>query len=78
MTKTVIVTGAAGGMGLEVLRILAQQDVNVACVDLDESQLSQAIAGLGETRGEFLAFGADVSDEAAVARYVGKTVEGVR
>ena len=75
MTKTVIVTGAAGGMGLEVLRILAQQDVNVACVDLDESRLSQAIAGLGKTRGEFLAFGADVSDEAAVRRYVGKTVE---
>jgi NAD(P)-dependent dehydrogenase (short-subunit alcohol dehydrogenase family) len=74
MTKNVIVTGAAGGMGIEVLRILAQRDVNVACVDVDESRVSEAIESLGDTEGEFLAFGADVSDEAAVARYVARTV----
>jgi NAD(P)-dependent dehydrogenase (short-subunit alcohol dehydrogenase family) len=75
MAKNVIVNGAAGGMGIEAMRILALRDVNVACVDIDESKVAEAIESLGKTKGKFLAFGADVSDEAAVANYVSKTVE---
>ena len=75
MTKTVIVTGAAGGMGLEALRILAQRDVNVVCVDLDRSSVSQAVDVIAPVRGRFLAIGADVSDDAAVRHYVARAVE---
>src|SRR3546814_17046271 len=75
MTKTVIVTGAAGGMGLEALRILAQRDVNVVCVDLDQASVSQAIDLIGPTTGRLLATGADVSDDAAVRNYVARAVE---
>ncbi|WP_176489071.1 SDR family NAD(P)-dependent oxidoreductase [Rhizorhabdus dicambivorans] len=75
MTKTVIVTGAAGGMGLAALHILAQRDVNVVCVDLDRSTVSQAVDAIGATRGRFLAIGADVGDDSAVRNYVAHGVE---
>ena len=75
MTKTVIVTGAAGGMGLEALRILAQRDVNVVCIDLDQSSVSQAIETIGSRKGQFIAIGADVSDNDAVRSYVARTVD---
>jgi 3alpha(or 20beta)-hydroxysteroid dehydrogenase len=75
MTKTVIVTGAAGGMGLEALRLLAQRDVNVVCVDLDQASVLQAIDTIGLTNGRFLAIGADVSDNDAVRHYVTHALE---
>src|SRR5438477_9873645 len=75
ITKTVIVTGAAGGMGVEALRILAQRDVNVVCIDLDQASVSQAIDDIGPLRGRFLAIEADVSDDAAVRTFVAHTVK---
>ncbi|MCO5066740.1 MAG: SDR family oxidoreductase [Rhizobiaceae bacterium] len=75
MTKSVIVTGAGGGMGLEALRILARRDVNVACADIDRSRVLAAIESVGHTEGKFLAVEADVSDEAAVAGYVAEAAE---
>src|SRR3546814_20934099 len=74
MTKTVIVTGAAGGMGLEALRILAQRDVNVVCVDLDQASVSQAIDLIGPTTGRLLAIGAAVSDDSAVRNHVARAL----
>jgi meso-butanediol dehydrogenase/(S,S)-butanediol dehydrogenase/diacetyl reductase len=75
MTRTVIVTGAAGGMGLEALRILATRDVNVVCVDLDGSSVSRAIESIGPSQARFMAVGADVSDDADVRRYVARAAE---
>ena len=68
--KNVVVTGAAGGMGAEALKILAARDVNVVAVDLDEARVASTIAELGDTRGEFVAVGADVSDADDVRRFV--------
>lgn len=75
MTRTVIVTGAAGGMGLEALRTLAQRDVNVVCVDLDRSQVEAAIETVGLDGRRSIAVGADVSDDFAVRHYVARAVE---
>jgi NAD(P)-dependent dehydrogenase (short-subunit alcohol dehydrogenase family) len=66
----VIVTGAAGGMGTEVLRLLASRDVNAVCVDLDESSVANVLSSIGETKGELVPVGADVSKETEVERYV--------
>jgi NAD(P)-dependent dehydrogenase (short-subunit alcohol dehydrogenase family) len=74
-TRNLVVTGAAGGMGVEVLRLLAERDVNVVCVDLDQGRTAATIETLGETRGEFVAVGADVSDEHDVESYIGLAVE---
>jgi NAD(P)-dependent dehydrogenase (short-subunit alcohol dehydrogenase family) len=73
--RNLIVTGAAGGMGSEVLKLLAQRNANVVCVDLDESAMAEVIASLGATEGEFVAVGADAADEHAVERYVADAVE---
>jgi NAD(P)-dependent dehydrogenase (short-subunit alcohol dehydrogenase family) len=74
-TKNVIVTGAAGGMGSAVLDLLAQRDVNAICVDLDEGRVADAIDGLGESTGELVPVGADVSEADQVERYVGLAVD---
>ncbi|MGH2938425.1 MAG: SDR family NAD(P)-dependent oxidoreductase [Solirubrobacterales bacterium] len=73
--RNLVVTGASGGMGREVLRLLAARDVNVVCVDLDEESVQGAIDVLGETRGEFVAHGADVSEESAVEAYISLAVD---
>jgi len=75
MTRTVLITGAAGGMGLEALRLLARRDVNVVCVDLDRSLVARAIEDVGFHEGRAVAVGADVSDDNAVRAYVALTVE---
>lgn len=74
-TRNLVVTGAAGGMGIEVLRLLAERDANVVCVDLDGQAMAAVIDDLGETRGEFVAVGADVGDEAEVEAYIGLAVD---
>jgi len=74
-TRNLVVTGAAGGMGSAALQILSERDVNVVCVDREEDAVAAVIEGLGETRGEFVAVGADVSDAAAVEAYVELPVE---
>lgn len=73
--RNVVVTGAAGGMGIAVLEELAKRDVNVVAVDLREDAVQKVIDGLGETKGEMVAVGADVSDADAVEGYVNLAVE---
>lgn len=72
--KVIIVTGAAGGIGKEVVRKLAQEGAAITLVDLNEEAI-QAVADelqLGE-RG--LVVKADVSNETEVANYVNETMK---
>ena len=71
--KVVIVTGAAGGIGKEIVRKLANEGAKVTLVDLNE----EAVKGIVEEfelgdRG--LAVKADVSKEADVKNYVDQTI----
>lgn len=72
--KVIIVTGAAGGIGKEVVRKLTSEGARVTLVDVNEEAV-QAITeelSLGE-RG--LAVKADVSKEADVKNYVKQTMD---
>ncbi len=72
--KTVIVTGAAGGIGRAAVELLAREGAQVVAVDLKESPLDEALA-LAESAGaEAIAVGADVTDESDVQRYVDEAV----
>ena len=61
--KTVVVTGAAGAMGLAVVRAMLEDGAQVALVDIDALRLDGMIRFL---RGTTLAVACDVADAQAV------------
>ncbi len=63
--RTVIVTGAARGIGLELVKFFQAAGANTVAVDFDGDVLTEAVAGLG-----VLAISADVSRTADVQRVV--------
>lgn len=73
--KTFILTGAAGGLGTQAVRILAQRDVNVLCVDRDEDSLQRLRQEVSDRRANLEFCVADVSRREDVERYVNKAVE---
>ncbi|MFD1138041.1 SDR family NAD(P)-dependent oxidoreductase [Paenibacillus urinalis] len=73
--KTAIVTGAAGGIGKELVRRLAERNVNVVLVDLKEEAINATIKDLGLNDSNSLAVAADVSKEEDVQNYVNQAVE---
>jgi 3-oxoacyl-[acyl-carrier protein] reductase len=61
--KTVVVTGAAGAMGMAVVRAMLEEGAQVALVDVDALRLDSVVRFL---RGSAVAVPCDVSDPAAV------------
>lgn len=75
--KTIIITGAAMGLGLAAAKELAARGANLALVDYNEKSLNDA---KGEIANDFpdvkiITVVADVSNEEAVKNYVDETVK---
>lgn len=74
--KVIIVTGGAGGIGLETCKVLAERGARVALVDLREAEVDAAVKDLAGTcaasGGELLGLTADVSDFEAVEAMAAK------
>jgi 3-oxoacyl-[acyl-carrier protein] reductase len=64
--KTAIITGAARGIGFEIGRALAQAGAQVGLVDVNQTEVEQAVATLEKEGCLALALHADVSDETQV------------
>ncbi|MDY0407161.1 SDR family NAD(P)-dependent oxidoreductase [Virgibacillus sp. 179-BFC.A HS] len=75
MNKTAIVTGAAGGIGKALIKRLADRELNLVLVDLNEDALTDTVNELGLDKANVLTVAADVSKEEDVQRYVSKAVE---
>jgi len=74
--KTVIITGAAMGLGLATGKVLAAKGANLALVDYNEDALNIAKADIisGTPDAKIITVVADVSNEDAVRNYVEATV----
>jgi 3-oxoacyl-[acyl-carrier protein] reductase len=71
--KTVLVTGAAQGIGLGIARAFAAAGARVMMCDRNAETLAAAAAGLGTRVGQVATVGADVSDATQVRRMVAET-----
>lgn len=72
--KTVIITGAAGGIGLASVERFASEGAQIVAVDLKHSALDDALARADRAGVEAIAIGADVTDAFDVQRYVDEAV----
>jgi 3-oxoacyl-[acyl-carrier protein] reductase len=70
--RTAIVTGAARGIGAGTAIRLAADGMNVAVLDLDESDCKGTVDEITNAGGRALAVGADVSNAEQVAAAVGR------
>jgi 3alpha(or 20beta)-hydroxysteroid dehydrogenase len=72
--KTVIVTGAAGGIGRAAVELFAREGAQIVAVDLKQSQLEASLELATSAGADAIAVGADVTDESDVQRYVEEAV----
>lgn len=75
--KTIIITGAAMGLGLAASKAVALKGANLSIVDYNAEALEKAKAEIQSAApdSKIITVVADVSDEQAVKNYVDKTVE---
>jgi len=71
--KTVLVTGAASGIGLAAARRFLDEGARVVMLDIEEAKLKEAAAGLPQDR--VLVHVGDTADQATAAAVVKATVE---
>ncbi|MEH6830023.1 MAG: SDR family oxidoreductase [Sulfitobacter sp.] len=64
--KTVVITGAAQGLGREMAREIARRGAKLALVDLQMDSLDEAVQLCIAAGGEAKGYAVDVTDEAAV------------
>jgi 3-oxoacyl-[acyl-carrier protein] reductase len=70
--RTALVTGAGGGMGREIARMLLARGVRVAAADLREADLRET---LGEYAANGLVLAGDLTAEGAAEATVGRVIE---
>jgi 3alpha(or 20beta)-hydroxysteroid dehydrogenase len=68
--KTVIVTGAAGGIGRATVELLAREGARIVAVDLIQSPLDEVLELAASAGAEAIAVGADVTVPDDVQRYI--------
>ena len=75
--KTIIITGAAMGLGLAAAIECASREANLALIDFNAESLEKAKVSISEQfpQVKLITILADVSDESAVKSYVEKTLE---
>ena len=74
--KTIIITGAASGIGRATALIFAREGANVVCADLNEDGVKQTVEQVNAKGGQALALTIDVTKRAAVDDMVQLAIDG--
>ena len=64
--KTIIVTGAASGIGRATAQIFAREKANVVCADIDKDGVAKTAEEINAIGSQSLALTIDVTKRAAV------------
>jgi NAD(P)-dependent dehydrogenase (short-subunit alcohol dehydrogenase family) len=66
--KVAVVTGGAGGIGRGLAEALAEQEMRLVLVDIDEARLEEAVDSLRSSGAEAIGVPADLTDPDALLR----------
>jgi 3-oxoacyl-[acyl-carrier protein] reductase len=64
--KTIVITGAASGIGRATALIFAREGANVVCADIDEDGVAKTVEAINKLEAQALALTIDVTKRAAV------------
>ncbi len=73
--KSVIVTGAANGVGLAIARLFVANGANVLLADMDEDKLDEEVALLAENAGQAVSFTGDLREKLTVNNLMAATID---
>jgi NAD(P)-dependent dehydrogenase (short-subunit alcohol dehydrogenase family) len=73
--KTVVVTGAASGIGRAAARRFGAEGASVFCIDRNEEGLTATVTDIGDAGGLALAAACDISDPTSVTTTIALAVE---
>jgi 3-oxoacyl-[acyl-carrier protein] reductase len=74
--KTILITGAASGIGRAAALVFAREKANVVCVDIDEARVEKTAEKINEIGSQALALTIDVTKRAAVEDMVQLAIDG--
>jgi NAD(P)-dependent dehydrogenase (short-subunit alcohol dehydrogenase family) len=66
--RVAVITGGASGIGLATARSLAREGVKLVLADIEQTRLSEAVAGLKADGAEAVGIVTDVTDKTSVER----------
>ncbi len=73
--KSVIVTGAANGVGLAIARLFVANGASVLLADMDEDKLEAEIEALEGTDGKAVSFAGDLREKLTVNNLMAATID---
>ena len=73
--KSVIVTGAANGVGLAIARLMVTNGANVLLADMDEDKLEAEVATLTDSPGKAASFAGDLREKLTVNNLMAATID---
>jgi len=76
MKPTIVITGAASGIGRATALIFAREGANVVCADINENGVEQTVEQVNAKGGQALALTIDVTRRAAVEDMAQLAIDG--
>lgn len=73
--KSVVVTGAANGVGLAIARLFVDNGANVLLADMDENKLEAEIVALEGAEGKAASFAGDLREKLTVNNLMAATID---